>query len=355
MCCRDTTRGAAAAKAIKDAHPALETAGDIVVQELRLDDLRSVLRAVKGIKSTLGRASLDILVLNAGVISRQLNRTVQGFEEGWGVNLVGHYVLTQKLLPLTTETSRIVAVSSVAHMITKKIGDDPDFEERAFSGWQSYGQSKLGVILYMKYLARNPSLFKGKAYSVHPGAIATQLQNETSLVKMMFGLFSWATKTPEQGAATSVYACTDLCDAPSGSYLVNCKAQTGWRLGKQALDDANGDEMVALVEAGLREKFPEFFSKAEVETNVTKEAKEAKEALYASFEVSPVFDLNVRPPMQVTRKGTPGPAPAPADKASSIATQVAAKVSRATSLASSAACDSDDDGVDRKDSIAALH
>jgi hypothetical protein len=133
---------------------------------------------------------------------------------------------------------------------------------------------------------------------------------------------------------------------------VNCKAQTGWRLGKQALDDANGDEMVALVEAGLREKFPEFFSKAEVETNVT---KEAKEALYASFEVSPVFDLNVRPPMQVTRKGTPGPAPAPADKASSIATQVAAKVSRATSLATSAAGDSDDDGVDRKDSIAALH
>jgi len=353
LCCRDTTRGAAAAKAIKDAHPALETAGDLVVQELRLDDLRSVLRAVKGIKSTLGRASLDILVLNAGVISRQLNRTVQGFEEGWGVNLVGHYVLTQKLLPLTTDTSRIVAVSSVAHLITKKIGDDPDFEERAFSGWQSYGQSKLGAILYMKYLARNPSLFKGKAYSVHPGAIATKLQNETTLTKMMFGLFWWATKTPEQGAATSVYACTDLCDAPSGSYLADCKVHAGWCLGKQALDDANGDEMVALVEAGLRRKFPEFFAEAEVEVEV--ETKVAKEALSASLDMSPVFDLNVRPPMQVTRKGTAGTAPALADEASSIATRVAAKVSRATSLATSAAGDSDDDGVDRKDSIAAFH
>ena len=307
----------------------------ISVQRLDLNDLESVMKAVESIRGTLDGAPLDILVLNAGVIARTLKRTVQGYEEGWGVNFVGHYVLTQKLLPLTTEQTRIVAVSSVAHMICKQIDDDVNFEHgRRFSAWQSYGQSKLGLLLYMKYLARNPSLFKGKAYSVHPGAIATPLQDGTVSVKLAFKMFAWLTKTPEQGAATTLFACTEFVDLPNGAYLKNCR-DAGIMMGKQGHNAANGDKMVALVEQSLKSKFPAYFEPtwgyAEAEANTH------------------------RPPVQVSRKNSSRAAADAGDSPSE--SQAALYGSKVARLASMGTADSgDSDGcASRKDSIQAIH
>ncbi len=305
----------------------------ISVQRLDLNDLESVIKAAEGIQSTLDGAPLDILVLNAGVIARTLNRTVQGYEEGWGVNFVGHYVLTQKLLPLTTEQTRIVAVSSVAHMLCKQIDDDVNFEHgRKFSGWQSYGQSKLALLLYMKYLARNPSLFKGMAYSVHPGAIATPLQDGTISVKFMFKMFAWLTKTPEQGAATTLFACTDLVDLPNGTYLKNCQ-DAGIMMGKQGHNTANGDKMVALVEQSLKSKFPAYFEQR------------------GHVSARPSAQ---RPPMQVSRKNSRAVA---SGGESDTESQVALYGSKAARMASLGTVDSgdSDEGASRKDSIQAIH
>lgn len=312
LCCRTEAKGLAAAEEVMKSNPSSK-GNSISVQILDLNDLESVMTAAECIRGTLDGAPLDFLVLNAGVIARTLKRTVQGYEEGWGVNFVGHYVMTQKLLPLTTEQSRIVAVSSVAHMICKQIDDDVNFEHgRRFSGWQSYGQSKLGLLLYMKYLARNPSLFKGKAYSVHPGAIATPLQDDTVGVKLAFKMFAWLTKTPEQGAATTVFACTEFVDLPNGAYLKNCR-DAGIMMGKQGHNAANGDKMVALVEQSLKSKFPEYFEQ-------THEYVEAKAHL---------------PPVPVTRKSS----------------------SKAARLASMGTADSEhsDGCASRKDSIQAIH
>jgi NAD(P)-dependent dehydrogenase (short-subunit alcohol dehydrogenase family) len=257
LCCRDERKGLAAVQRITDDAHSQTKLNPIRVQTLDLSDLDSVMDAAIAIKKIT--SCVDVLVLNAGVIARELTRTVQGYESGWGVNFVGHYVLTNQLIPLTHESTRIVGVSSVAHWVCKGIEDDVNFEHgRSFSGWQSYGQSKLAMLLFMKYLAKHPDStgFKGKAFSVHPGAVHTPLQSETTYVKLMFRLFAWATKTPEQGASTTLFACTPLCVEPSGSYLKNCKAQG---MAKQGDNAANGEKMVALVEASLKTKFPRYF------------------------------------------------------------------------------------------------
>lgn len=308
----------------------------ISVQRLDLNDLESVIQAAESIKSTLDGAPLDILVLNAGVIAKTLNRTVQGYEEGWGVNFVAHYVLTQKLLPVTTEHSRIVAVSSVAHMLCKEIDDDVNFDHgRKFSGWQSYGQSKLALLLYMKYLSRNPSMYKGKAYSVHPGAIATSLQDVTITVKFMFRMFSWLTKTPEQGAATTLFACTDFVDEPNGTYLKNCR-DAGIMTGKQAHNTANGDKMVALVEQSLKRKFPAYF-----------------EQLHHAPAVANVANVH-RPPLQVSRKNSRVAASPAGSESETPAAVYTSKADRLASLGTADSRDSDE-GTARKDSIQAVH
>ena len=324
---------------MKKSHPDCSTKGSITVQSLDLNDLESVVKAATDIEKTLNGSPIGALVLNAGVISKTLARTAQGFEEGWGVNFVGHYVLTQKLLPLTDKDTHIVAVSSIAHLVTKRIVEDVNFEKRKFSGWQSYGQSKLAAILFMKYLARNSTLFKGKAYSIHPGAIATRLQSDTTWTKLSFKLFSAWTKTPQQGAATTMYACTDLCDAPSGSYLADCATvKQGWLVGKQAFDDANGDEMIANVEESLKSKFPKYF-----EINMDKRREQ-----------------RMKPPMQVIRKGT-GVTGVSATSVTSVTSKISDKVSRAASLAASFSSDEDQEHTSksganvRKDSIAAVY
>lgn len=335
-------KGLAVAEEIMRGDPSSHGNG-ITVQVLDLNDLESVLNAVKGINSKLAGATLDILVLNAGVIAKTLARTAQGYEKGWGVNVVGHYALTQKLLPLTTEATHIVAVSSVAHWVCKEIGDDVDFEHgRKFSGWQSYGQSKLGLLLYMKYLARNPSLYKGKAYSVHPGAIATTLQDGTSYVKFMFKMFSWWTKTPEQGAATTVYACTDFVDAPNGAYLKDCQDGRS-RMAKQGDNVANGNKMVAIVEESLKHKFPSYFEVPEGEISGGRSEKKTVGERGAAVEVS--VTCTQRPPLQLARKNSRATVGSDSE--------IVSKVSRLASVGMSESADSG--GGERKDSIPALH
>ena len=175
-------------------------------------DLASLASAAKAAEefAASGR-TLDLLVNNAGVGGKR-GTTADGFEIHFGVNHLGHHMLTRGLLPALVSGARLVQVSSAAHFNAAGI-DFTDVTRRTKSllGWSEYGVSKLANVLFVRELARrNPEL---AAYAVHPGTVDT-------------GIFPWFIKplirhrllSPDQGAETVLWCATSQ-DAESGSGL----------------------------------------------------------------------------------------------------------------------------------------
>ncbi|KAG2484374.1 hypothetical protein HYH03_016790 [Edaphochlamys debaryana] len=205
---------------------------DVHVLRLDLADLSSVRSAAE----TLAAAEpggLHMLVLNAGVMACPLARTRDGLEMQSGVNHVGHFYLTQLLLPLLQchgQPARVVWLSSSAHAFlwSRLRLDDLNWEQRAarYSPWDAYLQSKVYNILFVRQLAKRLQGSPVSAFAVHPGMIESALQRHQS------SLFRWGLrwlaapfrKTTQQGAATSVYAATaPELDGRSGDYLSDCR------------------------------------------------------------------------------------------------------------------------------------
>jgi NAD(P)-dependent dehydrogenase (short-subunit alcohol dehydrogenase family) len=135
---RDVAKGEAAAAAID---------GETEVRELDLADLASV-RAF----ADAWEGDLDVLVNNAGVMAVPEQRTKDGFEMQLGTNHLGHFALTNLLLPHVTD--RVVVVASGAHRMGSIHLDDLNWERHGYSRWRAYGQSKLANLLFMSELQR---------------------------------------------------------------------------------------------------------------------------------------------------------------------------------------------------------
>ncbi|KAH8919346.1 NAD(P)-binding protein [Atractiella rhizophila] len=167
---------------------------------------------------------LDVLINNAGVLGcPDGSRTADGYEEMWGVNVLGHYVFTLPLLPLMESTItmapnagfpgrvRIVNLSSAGHQLAPKEGIEwKDNKERGtdngpwYGGpWtklKDYGQSKLGNILFTNCLARkHPNIL---SLSGHPGNISTDLYRSMSIGDFAKRFFLYPA---DLGALTSLY------------------------------------------------------------------------------------------------------------------------------------------------------
>ncbi len=154
---------------------------------------------------------LDVLVNNAGVGGVR-GVTQDGFEIHFGVNHLGHFMLTNHLRPTFRPGTRVVVVSSEAHRRAGGI----DFERaRAKStlmaAFADYSVSKLANILFARSLARlEPEL---NAYSLHPGVV------DTNIFPAMSGIFFRNRLTPEEGARTSVWCATSQdVSSQSGLY-----------------------------------------------------------------------------------------------------------------------------------------
>lgn len=156
--------------------------------------------------------SLDILVNNAGVGGTR-GITEDGFEIHFGVNHLGHFMLTRRLEPIFASPFRLVQITSAAHFNAQGI----DFERvhgrtRSLFGWSEYGVSKLANVLFVRELAkRRPHL---NSYAVHPGMTDTGIFPKFIKPFLRNRLF-----TPEQGAETVVWCATspDVSDE-SGLY-----------------------------------------------------------------------------------------------------------------------------------------
>jgi NAD(P)-dependent dehydrogenase (short-subunit alcohol dehydrogenase family) len=144
------------------------------------------------------------------------------------VNHLGHFLLTELLLDTlkASAPSRIVCVSSVAHVGTKKqVGEvdleDPHFERRPYDKVVAYAQSKLANVLHAAELARRLDGTGVSAFSVHPGWVRSNLVQHMApawiqnvLMRPLSGPLGII--SPEEGAQTTLHCLLDD-DAPSHS------------------------------------------------------------------------------------------------------------------------------------------
>lgn len=175
---------------------------------------------------------LGILINNAGVMAPPLGRTADGHELQFGINFLGHFVLTLGLMPLLAAEggARVVSVSSIGHRRAGIFWDDPDFLSRPYDKWDAYGQSKTACALFAVALDARHRADGVRANSMNPGGSMTGLQRFMSETELRAQ--GWVNdegkqpahwRTPEQCAATSVWLATapDLADV-GGRYFEDC-------------------------------------------------------------------------------------------------------------------------------------
>jgi NAD(P)-dependent dehydrogenase (short-subunit alcohol dehydrogenase family) len=201
---RDTAKGAAAAAEMPGA-------------EVRRLDLASLASIREFAASWDGE--IDLLINNAGVMAPPESRTEDGFELQIGTNHLGHFALTNLLLPRVT--GRVVVVASGAHRMGRIRLDDLNWE-RGYKRWPAYGQSKLANLLFVLELQRrlDESGSAVRAVAAHPGWSATNLQSHTGS-RLQNGLMAFGNRVIAQpeamGALPTLYAATQ--DVPGGSYV----------------------------------------------------------------------------------------------------------------------------------------
>jgi NAD(P)-dependent dehydrogenase (short-subunit alcohol dehydrogenase family) len=161
---------------------------------------------------------LDLLINNAGIMAPPHSKTVDGFESQFGTNHLGHFALTAQLIDLLKKTpkSRIVNVSSNAHRMGKLNFDDLAWENRRYSPWKAYGDSKVANLYFTYELSRQIKA-SGNTVMVtaaHPGLTTSGLAKGVG-VKIFVMLF--AQKTP-MGALPTLMAATEPT-AKSGEYF----------------------------------------------------------------------------------------------------------------------------------------
>ena len=214
---------------------------------------------------------IDILINNAGVMACPLMHTADGFEMQLGANHVGHFLLTNLLMPLVKAGTdkRIVNLSSRAHHMAPVTLEDLNFEHRDYHPWASYGQAKTANVLFSVGLEQRLSGDGIHSYAVHPGGIQTNLgrhmseEESAALVDRVTKAdpdFAW--KTIPQGAATTCYAATaDDLAGTGGVYLEDCQvaavddASPTHGVRSYALDPDTADQLWTLTEEMVGETF----------------------------------------------------------------------------------------------------
>jgi NAD(P)-dependent dehydrogenase (short-subunit alcohol dehydrogenase family) len=202
------------------------------VAALDLGDLDSV-RAFAERFLESGR-ELDMVIDNAGIMATPETRVGPGWEAQFATNHLGHFALVNRLWPaIAPGGARVVSVSSRGHHRSGIRWDDVQFEH-GYDKWEAYGQAKTANVLFAVELDRLGADAGVRAFSLHPGGIMTPLQRHLPREEMV--ALGWLDeqgnptpeaaaqfKTPEQGAATEVWAATSpQLDGMGGVYLENC-------------------------------------------------------------------------------------------------------------------------------------
>jgi NAD(P)-dependent dehydrogenase (short-subunit alcohol dehydrogenase family) len=246
MAVRNTSKGEAAAQ---------QVGGDVEVRQLDLQDLSSVRAFADGIDKA------DVLINNAGVMAAPYALTVDGFESQIGTNHLGHFALTNLLLPKLSD--RVVSVSSMAHWPGRINFDDLNWTSRRYSPWLAYSQSKLANLLFTSELQRRLDSVGSplRAVAAHPGYSHTNLQGASGR-KLGDALMSVATRVvatdADFGARQTLYAASQ--DLPGNTFVGPRFGYVGRtqpvRRSRGARDAATATRLWELSEQCTNTKFP---------------------------------------------------------------------------------------------------
>ena len=126
-------------------------------------------------------STLDGLVNNAAIMFGPEKKTIDGNEIQFSTNYLGHFLLSELLLPVLKNSlnSRIIHTSSVMHERGHIDLEDLNFEKRKYNKYEAYYQSKLAQILYARYQAKLLNNTSVKVVSLHPGWVQTPLIKNT--------------------------------------------------------------------------------------------------------------------------------------------------------------------------------
>jgi NAD(P)-dependent dehydrogenase (short-subunit alcohol dehydrogenase family) len=247
---RDVAKGEGAAEKIRKStgNPRVDV---IPLELMSLDSVRAFAKEFSARHKTL-----NVLINNAGVMACPLARTADGWESQFATNHLGHFLLTGLLTPLLVASapSRVISVSSRGHRFSPVVFDDIHFQRRPYDKWSAYGQSKTANVLFAVELDRRLAARGVRANALHPGGIVTELGRhltQDDIKELMSrapgGKMEW--KTPEQGAATSVWGATaPELEGKGGLYLDDCQIGSV----RTSEDDPSGYEAFARDPAAAR-------------------------------------------------------------------------------------------------------
>ncbi|TXS43202.1 SDR family NAD(P)-dependent oxidoreductase [Streptomyces sp. uw30] len=212
------------------AREALQGLDGVEVDELDLGDLESVRGFAERFLAS-GR-TVDFVIDNAGIMACPETRVGPGWEAQFATNHLGHFALVNRLWPaIEPGGARVVSVSSRGHHQSGIHWDDIHWRH-GYDKWDAYGQAKTANVLFAVHLDKLGADRGVRAFALHPGGILTPLQRHLPREEMVERgwideqgnlLHPEAFKTPEQGAATQVWAATSpQLDGMGGVYLEDC-------------------------------------------------------------------------------------------------------------------------------------
>ncbi|EMC92078.1 hypothetical protein BAUCODRAFT_38107 [Baudoinia panamericana UAMH 10762] len=216
LCARNISSAEALVDEIKQKQPK----ANITILKLDLGSFDSIKACAHAFNTQADR--LDILFLNAGISATAPTVTQEGYEQQFGVNHMGHALLTQLLLPKMLHTLRRqpdadlrihVTASIGAHVFAPKEGlklEDMHKPDALSHGMSRYGHSKLANILFARKLAQQyPHI---TSTSSHPGTVRSEIWARADGMKLMVLLLApvvwWTGVTTDEGAKTQLWCAT---------------------------------------------------------------------------------------------------------------------------------------------------
>ncbi|KRT86166.1 dehydrogenase, partial [Oryctes borbonicus] len=206
------------------------TSGKLDFKTLDVSSMESVRKFAAAVKKDYPR--IHVLINNAAIMYVPYAVTPEGYESQFATNYLGHFLLTHLLLDQLVATgteeepTRIIHLSSVAHLVGKINFDDINYEKQYYVSYKSYSQSKLAQLLFGLYLngilkERNCNV---KSYVVHPGIVNTEIFNETLIKRASPFVLGLLFKPPDKGAIPIVFcAVSSQAKDLDGCYISNCE------------------------------------------------------------------------------------------------------------------------------------
>jgi NAD(P)-dependent dehydrogenase (short-subunit alcohol dehydrogenase family) len=234
---------------------------------LDLGDLGSVKNFAEEYKKRYQH--IDILLNNAGILFVPHNITKDGFEQVFQTNYLGHFLLTNLLLPLFTDsyTSKIVTQSSIMYKMGKIHFDDLNLTKR-YSKWTAYAQSKLALTLFAIELQNRLSQKGSKIQSIaaHPGiSVETNILKNQTIKKIAKSFCSFFAQSAAKGAMPAVAAALSN-EVKGGSFVgldgfIQGKGEpTKIKIAEKALDRATAKKLWQISEKLVENYLPIYVS-----------------------------------------------------------------------------------------------